>query len=304
MIVLNSTKELIRVENWADIEARPGFSRELDPKNHELAGIIGRYAFAERIRCGLTNCHTPHIRGYIVSTKDGHETNIGKDCGKNYFGVDFETLTRQFDQDITDKENRERLWSLRFQSEEVKLQIRNLRTQPQGADWVFHTSRPLVEAGRAVPNEIVRRIVAMVRTRQNVVAIEREATEAEIEQMEAQRGRKLPRPQYVEDAVGQIEGMEALFPENDLRQLLVVSLEQEMNAFENVDIDSASSATLSHWNKWSGGVGSSLDRARTSIDFGRILLRTENLAPLVEFATDPEHKDRMRKYLKTLQPQQ
>jgi hypothetical protein len=36
--------------------------------------------------------------------------------------------------------------------------------QPQGADWVFHTSRPLVETGRAVPGEVVRRLASMVKS--------------------------------------------------------------------------------------------------------------------------------------------
>jgi hypothetical protein len=248
----------------------------------------------------LTNCHTPHIRGYIVSTKDGRETNIGKDCGKNYFGVDFETLTRQFDQDITDKENRERLWSLRFQTEELRNQIRTLRSQDRGADWVFHTSRPLVESGRALPGEVVRKLASMIKTRQNVVVEERQASEQEIEQMEVTRGRKLPRPQFVEVPIAQIDGMEALFPENDLRQLLVLNLDQELNAFEILDIDSASSATLSHWNKWAGSITPTLDRAAAAVEIGRRLLREENLQPLARLTTVPDSIERVKKYVRSL----
>lgn len=300
MIVLNNNKELIRVGDWAEIEARPGFTKNLDPKNHELAAILGRYAFSDRIRCGLSDCHTPHIRGYIVSTKDGRETNIGKDCGKNYFGVDFETMTRQFDQDITDKENRERLWSLRFRLEELKRQIQALRTQPRGADWVYRTSRPLVESGRTLPNELVRRIAAMIRTRQNVVVTEREATEAEVEQMESARGKKLPRPQYVELPVGQLEGMDALFPENDLRQLIVINIEQELPAFEAVNIDNLTSGALSHWNKWASSIEPTLERASLSVEAGRRLLKAENLDPLLQVLGDREQVERMKKFMKTL----
>jgi len=300
MIVLNNNKELIRVENWDEIVARPGFTTDLNPKNHELAAILGRYAFAERIRCGLSDCHTPHIRGYIVSTKDGRETNIGKDCGKNYFGVDFETLTRQFDQDITDKENRERLWSLRFRLEELKTQIEVLRSQPRGADWVYHTSRPLVESGRTLPNEVVRRLNAMVKTRQSVVFTEREATEAEVEQMEAARGRRLPRPQYVEVPLGQIDGIETLFPENDLRQLLVIELQQEIQAFEGLNVDELSSRALTHWNKWAGSIEPKLERASLAVDTGRRLLTTENLSVLLQVSSDREQLERTKKFLKSL----
>lgn len=300
MIVLNINKELIRVENWADIEARPGFTNNLDPKNHELASIIGRYAFSDRIRCGLSNCHTPHAKGYVVATKDGRETNIGKDCGKNYFGVDFETLTRQFDQDITDKENRERLWSFSFRSEEIKAAIQDLRNQPQGADWVFHSTRPLLETGRAVPTEVVRRLIAMVKNRDSIITVEREASEAEAEQLEAARGRKLPRPQYVEEPVGQLEGIECLYPENDIRQLLVINIEQELRSFEEQKIDELSSRALTHWNKWAGSVDLNIEKARSAVEAGRKLLRFDNLCLLLEIIKDREQSERMTKFIKSL----
>jgi hypothetical protein len=100
MITLNSERELISVEAWADIEARPGFVKDLNPAEHTLHAIIGRYLFKNRIQCGLSDCRTPHGKGYIVVTKDGGETNIGKDCGRTYFGVDFEQLARKFDRDL------------------------------------------------------------------------------------------------------------------------------------------------------------------------------------------------------------
>ncbi len=300
MIVLNINKELIRVENWADIEARPGFTNNLNPQNLELASIIGRYAFSNRIRCGLSNCHTPHAKGYVVATKDWHETNIGKDCGKNYFGVDFETLTRQFDQDITDKENRERLWSFSFRSEEIKASVQDLRSQPQGADWVFHSTRPLLEAGKAVPTEVVRKLAAMVKNRENVITVEREATEAEVDQLEAARGRKLPRPHYVEEPVGQLEGIECLYPDNDVRQLLVFDIEQELRSFEEQKIDELSSRALTHWNKWASSVELNIEKARSAVEAGRKLLRSENLRQLLEIIKDRKQSERMSKFIKAL----
>ncbi len=107
MITLNSDRGLVQIDSWTDIETRPGFVKDLDPTAHKLKSIIGRYVFSDRIRCGLSNCHTPHAKGYIVVTEDGHETNIGKDCGKTYFGVDFEILSGQFERDLAASQNRE-----------------------------------------------------------------------------------------------------------------------------------------------------------------------------------------------------
>ncbi|MEF9443407.1 hypothetical protein OWT26_25875 [Burkholderia sp. 1A5] len=107
LITINTDKQLIRVDTWDAILERAGFTNDLDPKQHELKAIIGRYAFRDKLRCGLSSCHTPHNRGYIVVTKSGLETNIGKDCGKTHFGVDFNDMSRQFERDVTEKENRE-----------------------------------------------------------------------------------------------------------------------------------------------------------------------------------------------------
>ncbi|WOD14376.1 hypothetical protein [Paraburkholderia kirstenboschensis] len=147
MITLNGDKELIRVENWEAIEARPDFDGQLDPAAHELAAIIGSYLFSDYIACGLSNCRTPHGRGYLVVTKDARVTNIGKDCGARYFGVDFEDMSRQFDRDIAANENRERLWSFAFQLDTVAADVVRIRkgegSEP-GADWLYKRSRALL----------------------------------------------------------------------------------------------------------------------------------------------------------------
>jgi len=147
VITFNSERGLVIVENWSDIESRPGFVKNLDPSKHGLKAIIGRYVFRDRIRCGLSNCHTPHAKGYIVVTVDGGETNIGKDCGRTYFGVDFDVLSKQFDRDLVAAENRETLASFAFGIEELDRHIDELRTASRGADWVYKSTRLLLANG-------------------------------------------------------------------------------------------------------------------------------------------------------------
>jgi len=117
VITLSKDNGFVKVERWEDIESLPGFVSNLNPSEHKLKAIIGRYIFKDYIQCGLSNCHTPHGKGYIATTMDGLSINIGKDCGKKYFGVDFETLSNKFDRDYTEAENRERLWSFSFKIE-------------------------------------------------------------------------------------------------------------------------------------------------------------------------------------------
>lgn len=301
MIVLNSEKELIKVENWEDILDRPGFTNDLDPNAHTLNAIIGRYAFRDKIRCGLTNCHTPHAKGYIVVTKDGHETNIGKDCGRTYFGVDFETLSAKFDRDITEKENRDKLWSFTFRLEELRKQIGALRKQANGADWINRNSKSLVGPSNDLPMEIVRRIASMVKSRQPILFTQREATAKEVESLEVMHGRKVSLPHYVDEPIAEIAGLDALYPENNLRDLLVIELEEQIKTFDEEDIDSMSYERLRKWARWIGTIEGTLERATQVIESGRRLLKSENLQPLETMLRDKVDITLFRQYLKRLE---
>lgn len=297
MIVLNQGKELVRVESWDDVVGRPGFNGNLNPAEHVLSGIIGQYAFADRIRCGLSDCHTPHGRGYLVVTKSGVETNIGKDCGKNYFGVDFEAMATQFDRDMRDKQARERLWDFAFKLDELKQRIKALRTGERGADWVYKNSRPLVESGKGVPAVVIRRITELLRTGDSALTTEREPTEREIDLARVQSGRP---PRVIVEKVADIRGLDALQGQNDLRQILVIDLEEGIKEFEPLDVDTMKSTELSRWSRWVGSIEQKLDSAATAIASGRALLSPANLQPFAVLIPSVEGPQTFQAYLKTL----
>ena len=297
MIVLNQGKELVRVESWDDIVGRPGFNGNLNPAEHVLSGIIGQYAFADKIRCGLSDCRTPHSRGYLVVTKSGVETNIGKDCGKNYFGVDFETMATQFDRDMRDKQARERLWDFTFKLDELKQRIKALRAGERGADWVYKNSRPLVESGKGVPGVVIRRIADLLRTGDNALTTERKPTEREIDLARVQGARP---PRVIVEKVADIRGLEALQSQNDLRQILVVDLEEGIKEFEVLNVDKMKSTELSRWSKWAGSIEQKLDSATAAISSGQALLTPTNLQPLAILIPHFEGPETFQAYLKTL----
>lgn len=299
MITLNTEQGLINVENWEDIESRPGFVYDLNPADHNLEAIIGRYLFKEMIKCGLSNCHTPHSKGYIITTKEGLSTNIGKDCGKNYFGVDFEDLSKKFDRDITEKENRTRLESFRFKIEELERTISDLHKNDHGADWVYKKSRPLTYTSNECPEVIVRRISVMLKTGTNVLSVEREATQKETEALEAAQDRKVHRPHYIDEPIAEISGIQALYPENDLKKLLVFDLEEKLKVFKGKDVDLLSYDDLRHWTKWANSVENSLEKAENSVALGNNLLSRRNLEPFNQILTKNEDKNIFRLYLKS-----
>lgn len=300
MIVLNSEKEIIRVEKWTDITERPGFSGNLNPSEHKLVSIIGRYAFKDYVPCGLSNCHTPHGRGYIVVTKDGQETNIGKDCGKNYFGVDFETLSNKFDRDMTEKENREKLWSFFFRIEEVTAHVKSVRTEERGADWVYKQINMLQNI-QEVPSKVVRRLAAMVKSRDPKLALDREATETEIEQLELAQGRQLQRPYPVSIPMGEVAGLDALFPENNLKVLLIDGVSEPIKELSGADIDSLTFDQLRKWSRWLGDLDKCFEQAERAVRNGRIFLTQENLLKFSEaVGLNTEEHQLFMKHLKQL----
>lgn len=300
MIVLNSAKELVRVESWEDIQGRPGFTDNLDPEAHELSAIIGQYAFADKIHCGLSNCHTPHFRGYLVVTRSGQETNIGKDCGKTYFGIDFVEMAAKFDRDMRDKEARERLWNLFFRLDEVKATINGIREGERGADWVQRTSRQLVEPGKQVPAVVIRRISTMLKTGGTTLTKEREATAQEREMEEARTGRSIKSPFFVPEKIADIAGLQVLDKANDLREILILDLGERIKAFEPLNIDTMTSKELAAWSKWAGTVEQRIDAARQSMEAGFILLTKANLEPFMQIVDREEERKSFHKYLNSL----
>ncbi|MDP2028473.1 MAG: hypothetical protein Q8K12_02420 [Thiobacillus sp.] len=300
MITLNSEQGLITVESWDDIQSRPGFVTDLNPSNHILDSIIGRYMFRDKIRCGLSNCHTPHAKGYIATTKEGLSTNIGKDCGKRYFGVDFETMSKKFDRDVTEAENRSRLCGFSLQIEEVERTISELRQKPQGADWVYKKTRALVSVGNGCPEEVVRRISTMLKNGTNTLTTEREATSSEVDALEAMQGRKLQRPHVISEPVADIAGLQALYPENNVKDLLVLDLEANLRELKDKDIDSLAYDELRRWAKWADSVENTMERVANAVAHGGVLLAQSNLEPFSRVLVKREDNSLFRAYLRGL----
>jgi hypothetical protein len=217
----------------------------------------------------------------------------------SYFGVDFETMTRQFERDLLEKEMRERLFSFSFRVDDLRGQIASLRAGEGGADWVYRLTRPLVESGRGCSFLVVRQLANMVKTRNHILTIEREATEEEAKRREASEGRPMQRPILIMESLGAIAGLEALYPEHDLRQLLVLDLDEPLKVFETETVDQMTFERLRHWSKWIGSVDATLETAVQAVDYGRRLLVPSNLEQF-DALLNTEGSNELRRFLKTL----
>ncbi len=100
----------IRFRSAQEFMDRPLWRRDVNPSTLNPERIIGDYEFteAEALTCGLSGCHREHWHGFVVATRDGFETHIGRDCAKRHCGLNWGELQSQFRKEADDRDRR--LW--------------------------------------------------------------------------------------------------------------------------------------------------------------------------------------------------
>jgi hypothetical protein len=307
MITLNSDKGLVRIDQWDDIESRPGFTPMADPKTIKLKEIIGRYIFPFDIPCGLSNCRTPHKHGFLVVATDGRETNIGRDCGKREFGTDFRSLSRVFVAAERAQRNREFLSELRNRLPAVAAEVTAFKAGEHGAGWVNTRINQLTGKSGSLPQPIVNAVRQVVRRGDGALMTQRTATKEEREALAAAAevtglDRRNRISDFVEVQVGQLEGFAALAPGNVLRDILA-AIEPFLSALADADIDSLPDKQLRELSKAGADLEPNLERLRTAVAAGRRLMVRQNIQQLAVFLVRREDIKALDLFLRDL-PQQ
>ena len=127
--------------------------------------------------------------------------------------------------------------------------------------------------------------------------MDRLVSEDEAKELEVMSGRTLARPQYVEERKGTLIGIASLYHENDLREILILDVEQNLKKLTEVDVDQATSKELSSWSKWCHELEDKLNRVREAVRSGRLLLARENLDQLYELIPDAKDLTSYKKWL-------
>jgi len=140
----------------------------------------------------------------------------------------------------------------------------------------------------------------VVKTRGTSLSNEREASSSEIEQEEARTGRTIKRPHVVTEHVADIAGVQVLYPDYDIRALLIDDLTTNLSKLSDTNVDTLTYSELRNWTKWLDTVERTLERAQDAVGFGRQLLTPINLEPFYSVLTRRDEKDMFRKFLNTL----
>lgn len=298
MITLTDERGLIySPKSWDEILDIPGYVRGLDPAKYKLKAVIGSYHLKD-IHCGLS-CNAEHDKGVIAQFHGGAVTNVGHICGKKHFDVDFTTFTNQYNRDVVAKTYRDLLSTFSFQLDDLEEEISELRNSDFGIDWIYKTSQNLINNGKECPDDLVRAIQVMIRSRSNVLQKEREATDAEIKAAELSQRRRLNRPHYVQEDIAVISGLHVLYKENDLKDLAVIEIEENIKTFKKLIIDNLTHSELARWAKWVSSVESTKDKVKVSMQAGINLLKSSNLYPFKEILSEDDSV-KFAKFLKRL----
>lgn len=301
MITLTDERGLIfSPKSWDEIVAIAGYVKGLNPSQHKLKSIIGSYHLND-IHCGLSECNQPHDKGFIAVTQSGAVTNMGHVCGRNYFGTDFTTFTNQYNREVTAKYNRDLLCTFDLQLENLEQELKELREGKNGADWIYKTSLELITKGKSIPDEVVRVLNKMLKARTSMLKKEREATNQEVEIQQAFTGRTLKLPHIIEENIAPISGLEVLYKENDLKNLIVVELQEKIKVFKKLNIENLSYSELSKYAKWVNSIDLTKEQIKSSMAAGMAFLKSNNLEPLFKILVVKEDIKKFGIFLKQLE---
>ena len=140
----------------------------------------------------------------------------------------------------------------------------------------------------------------MTKSGNSRIVFEREATEQEIRSLEVAQGRAVAKPYLIEDPKGDLKGISAFSPENDLRSLLVLELDERLKQFKTCDIDSLAKDQLKTWARWAGSIDVTIERAQMAVEIGRTLLTKENLSPFLEILERKDDRIMLQSFIRSL----
>lgn len=162
---------------------------------------------------------------------------------------------------------------------ELRRRVAHLRQGEFGADQIYRISQKLLRRDDSIPDLIVAELKKLVRNRNGRFTRARLASDDEIEQLETAAGdnKRLPRPYYIDETVGIVDGLAALYQENDLRSLLVIGITNSLDDLENQNISAMRSSELAVLNRRTSNIDAQFTHAETAVNEGKKLLRKSNL---------------------------
>lgn len=282
MIYLLEGEEFAEVDSWQTICERPNYLENLIAQDRRLEKIIGYYELPNKVKCGLSNCHTPHFRGYVVETDNGSETNIGNACGKRYFDVQFETMSSEFlnslelaKAKIFIKENKGNV----FEYWQV---VNSLAVGAKNVGWAINLRAQITDP-EVIGESAYRALRQMQANNTGNVTISRPPTKKEIELAQTSGQ---PIPSAIDVVVGFISNIDFLSPDNNLSDLYENQLRGTVKSLEGADPEKMSRTQMRPIVNGINALNSRMDNAKKIINQARDFFTKDNLSQLLSALED------------------
>lgn len=252
---------------FEEILKRPKFKQHVDSQIHKLKDVVAPYSFKDSVQCGLKSCHTHHMNGWLVVTTTDVETNIGKDCGRTHFGIEFRKRQSAFSKAADVSSKNSRINDFLNEEDLIRERVHLLWSAPQGGKWVHQS---LKEFAIAFPNGLRQQLFRRAIDNENVVYTERRATDREREVAEQLKQKVI---EVVSEPVGTLHGLEVfLF---DIQTILKNDI---LGIFKTI---SESAETLGARQRTAlvqaiGDVEPNFDKAENAIRAGRKFFEPNN----------------------------
>ncbi|AEF45826.1 hypothetical protein SerAS12_2706 [Serratia sp. AS12] len=292
------SNDILEISDWDEIIRRPNFAENVDLRDKNLHRIIGSYELKDKRSCGITSCHKPHNKGFIVVTDDDVETNIGNDCGFKYFNVKFNDMTQEFLRNLTNEQRKLALFKAYDRVDGWRQQADKLKVGEKNIDWAISLindiKNPLV-IGRYASTELKR--MAAVPT--NLVTVPRLATskEADIQELFDKKYSEREE-QTVDEPIGVIEHIDSLTSQHDLKSIFYMSVTKVLRELAACNPTRMSSPAMSALLRKVDLVDFNLKLAEERLLIARQFLTTKNLHAMYEkmFQMDVVSRADLKRY--------
>lgn len=212
---------LVYLESWSDLITRDDFAGRLDESTYSpLKEIVGVYTLKEQHQCGRSECGRWHNNAYVVVTASDCLLNIGKDCGANFFDVNFQEIARNFNATIDHMTRQRRLQEFKAMYATYIDKMASIRGRVDGLRGGI---RALKLINDRVPRPVTETLRTMIQARDPMIRKARKLTKEERD-AQAAMSKEERHGQYIEEEISALRGFKALLPENDFKEVVYKQL--------------------------------------------------------------------------------
>lgn len=280
-------EEVPIIHDWEMLVSDPRFVEFIDPHVESPIEILCAYQVPTSVKCGLTDCRTPHYRGFLVATNKGRATNIGNHCGTKYFGDTFDALVSRY----KNQSHRNRLMrevnEVYAGKSRALATLHRLRDQPFGMAWI---ERALASYYRVWPLDAKKEIHLRATRNDALVTTELRLSEVEIEKRRvAERTSKVR--EYEQFVVGYLKGLETI---KDPPPEIARRVEAFYEEIDGLESSRLSNAVLHDLKQRAAEIAKLLAQLPVGLDAARRFFEQENVKLLKQSIGRADLRDRVR----------